>query len=60
MYEITSKVKKKNFLGGDFQKTHTTMDTYIGQPPAQMVLPAFIWGHLWDEDPVGTTGQSRH
>ena len=34
--------------------------TYVCQPPAQVILPALVWGHLWDEHPVRTTRQSRH
>lgn len=34
--------------------------TYIREPPAQVVLPVVIWWHLWNEHPVGTTGQSCH
>lgn len=35
-------------------------DIYICQSSAQMLLPSFIWGHLWDEHPVSATGQSCH
>ena len=34
--------------------------TYIHQPPAQVVLPVLSWGHLRNEHPVCTAGQSRH
>lgn len=34
--------------------------SYILESPAQMLLPPLIWRHLWNEHPVGSTGQSRH
>lgn len=35
-------------------------EIYIHQSSAQMLLPPIIWGHLWDEHPVSTTGKSGH
>lgn len=38
----------------------TFRHSYVCQPPAQVVLPALLWGHLRDEDPVGSAGLGRH
>lgn len=49
-----------NSRRGGFKSKVTFRHSYVCQPPAQMVLPALIWGHLWDEDPVSTAGLGRH
>lgn len=42
------------------QEQVTFRHSYVCQPPAQVVLPAVVWGHLWDEHPVGAAGLGRH
>lgn len=49
-----------NSRRGRFKSKVTFRHSYVCQPPAQVVLPALIWGHLWDEDPVSTAGLGRH
>lgn len=43
-----------------YNSEHVGEDNDIGQSSTQMLLPALLWGHLRDEDPVGATGQSRY
>lgn len=42
------------------QEQLTFKHAYVCQPPAQVVLPSVIWGHLWDEDPVSSAGLGCH
>lgn len=42
-------------LGGE-----NTSSRYRGELLTHFVLPAVLWRHLWNQDPVGSTGQSAH